>query len=304
MSAFLHKQSSILIIDDDVNSIRLLSQILKDFGRILFATDGEMGLLVAKDQQPDLILLDVEMRPMDGYEVCRRLKSDEATKASAIIFVTAKVDMDDEIACLDAGAVDFICKPLNPPVVQARVRTHLRLKHDSAALAELAQHDPLTGLYNRRYFNTAIESELRRLQRHGQTMGIAMVDIDCFKNYNDTYGHIAGDAVIQAVAKTLEAAAKRPGELVARYGGEEFVLLLPHVDQTVLRQFGQMICDQVYALDIPHRASVAAARLTISVGLMLATPDKPASIESLLEQADRALYLAKNHGRNQYQFLS
>lgn len=304
MPAYLPKQSSILIVDDDIHLIRMMSQILKDFGRVLFATSGEKALEIAKEQKPDLILLDVEMTPMDGYEVCRRLKQDEACSNCAIIFMTANVGMDVEIACLDAGAVDFIAKPLNPPVVQARVRTHLRLQHNSAALESLAQHDAMTGLYNRGYFNQAIESEYRRLQRHQLPLGIALVDIDYFKNYNDSYGHLAGDATLTAVAQALELATKRPGELVARYGGEEFVVLLPQVDKTVLLQYGLMLCETVRALQIPHAASTCSHHITISVGLSLAIPSHDSSPGALLEQTDRALYQAKKNGRNRCQFFA
>ena len=304
MPTYLSDQSSILIVDDDINSIRMLSHVLKDFGRILFATSGEKALEIAKDQKPDLILLDVEMSPMDGYEVCRALKHDDACNNCAIVFMTANVGMEVEIACLDAGAVDFIPKPFNPPVVQARVRTHLRLKHNSAVLESLAQHDAMTGLYNRGYFNQAIESEYRRLQRHQQPLGIALVDIDYFKNYNDSYGHIAGDVTLTAVAKALELATKRPGELVARYGGEEFVVLLPQVDKSILLQYGLMLCETVRALQIPHVASNCSHHITISVGLSLTTPSHDTSPSVLLEQADRALYQAKKNGRNRCQFFA
>lgn len=300
MPAFLPQQSSILIIDDDINLIRMLSEILKNFGRIFFANSGEMGIRVAREQKPDLILLDVTMTPMDGYEVCRLLKDDEATRNIAIIFVTANSGMDSEIACLDAGAVDFISKPLNPPVVQARVRTHLRLIHDSAALERLAQRDALTGLYNRGYFDKSIDAEYKRLQRHQLPLGIALVDIDHFKNYNDTYGHIAGDMTLRAVAEALQLATKRPGELVARYGGEEFVVLLPQVDAAVLMQYGQMICDAVSALQIPHKASSCAECVTISVGLAVEVPHVNSSPQATIASADRALYRAKENGRNQY----
>lgn len=303
MSAYLPQQSTILIIDDDIQLIRLLSQIVKDFGRVLFATSGEEGIAIAKEHKPDLILLDVGMASMDGYEVCRRIKEDEITSHIAIIFVTANSGMENEVACFDAGAVDFISKPLNPPVVQARVRTHLRLIRDSAALEMLAQHDALTGLYNRGYFDKAIEAEYKRLQRHQLPLGIALIDIDHFKNYNDTYGHIAGDAALKAVAEALQQATKRPGELVARYGGEEFVALLPQVDEAILTQYGQMICEAVLALRLPHKASATAEFITISVGLSLGVPAMFSSAKELTEHADRALYLAKEQGRNQSQFL-
>ncbi|GGX13556.1 GGDEF domain-containing response regulator [Undibacterium macrobrachii] len=304
MPAYSPNDSTILIIDDDVNLIRMLSHILKDFGRVLFAVDGEQGLEIAKKHKPDLILLDVGMLPLDGYEVCRRLKNDDATSKSAIIFVTANTGMDTEIACLDAGAVDFITKPLNPPVVQARVRTHLRLQHDSAALERLAQYDALTGLYNRRYFDKALEAEYNRLQRHQLPLGIALIDIDFFKKYNDTYGHLAGDAALKAVAHVIEAATKRPAEFVARYGGEEFVVVLPQTDEQTLKQYGQMICDEVLALKIPHDTSDIFQNITISVGLAHAIPTVDSSPQTLVDRADQALYRAKTLGRNRCEISS
>jgi diguanylate cyclase (GGDEF)-like protein len=304
MPAYSPKESTILIIDDDVILIRMLSHILKDFGQILFAVNGDHGLQIAAEHKPDLILLDVGMLPMDGYEVCRRLKNDDATSASAIIFVTANTGMDTEIACLNAGAVDFITKPLNPPVVQARVRTHLRLKHDSAALERLAQHDALTGLYNRRFFDKALETEYSRLQRHQLPLGIALVDIDCFKKYNDTYGHLAGDRALKAVAQAIEVATKRPGEFVARYGGEEFVVVLPQIDEQTLKQYGQMICEEIRALEIPHSSSEIYRHITISVGLVHAIPTIDSSPQALVDQADQALYRAKTLGRNRYEISS
>nr|WP_315469566.1 diguanylate cyclase [uncultured Undibacterium sp.] len=304
MPVYSFKESTILIIDDDVNLIRMLSHILKDFGKILFAVNGDQGLQIAKEQKPDLILLDVGMQPMDGYEVCRCLKNDEATSKSAIIFVTANTGMDTEIACLNAGAVDFITKPLNPPVVQARVRTHLRLIHDSAALELLAQHDALTGLYNRRYFDKAIEAEYSRLQRHQLPLGIALVDIDYFKRYNDTYGHPAGDIALKAVAQAIEAVTKRPGEFVARYGGEEFVVVLPQINEQTLQQYGQMICESIRVLEIPHSTSEIYQYITISVGLAYAIPTIDSSPQSLLDHADQALYRAKTLNRNRFEIFS
>jgi diguanylate cyclase (GGDEF)-like protein len=304
MPAYSPKESTILIIDDDVNLIRILSQILKDFGQILFAVDGDHGLQIAREHNPDLILLDVGMLPMDGFEVCRRLKNDDRTSNSAIIFVTANTGMETEVACLNAGAVDFITKPLNPPVVQARVRTHLRLIHDSAALESQAQRDGLTGLYNRRYFDKAVTAEYSRLQRHQLPMAIVLIDIDYFKKYNDTYGHLAGDVALRAVAHAIEAATKRPGEFVARYGGEEFVVVLPQIDEQTLKQYGQMICHEIRALEIPHSTSEICQHITISAGLAHGIPTIDSSPQVLVDQADQALYRAKRLGRNRYEIFS
>jgi diguanylate cyclase (GGDEF)-like protein len=304
MPAYSPKESTILIIDDDVTLIRILSHILKDFGQILFAVNGDHGLQIAREHKPDLILLDVGMLPMDGYEVCRRLKNDDATSKSAIIFVTANTGMETEVACLNAGAVDFITKPLNPPVVQARVRTHLRLIQDSAALESQAQRDGLTGLYNRRYFDKAIAAEYSRLQRHQLPLGIAVIDIDYFKKYNDSYGHLAGDIALRAVAHAIEAATKRPGEFVARYGGEEFVVVLPQIDGHTLKQYGQMICEEIRALKIPHSTSEICQSISISAGLAHGIPTIDSSPQALVDQADQALYRAKSLGRNRYEIFS
>ena len=157
MPTLLEQRSLILIIDDSVDTIRLLSGMLKDQGQILFATSGAEGIQLAHQRQPQLVLLDVGMPEMDGYEVCRQLKGDLDTQDSAILFVTAQSDMASEIEALDAGAVDFITKPLNPPVVRARVRTHLKLQRTSAELMQLANKDGLTGLFNRRYFDEQLE---------------------------------------------------------------------------------------------------------------------------------------------------
>jgi len=291
-------ESTILIIDDNPDTIRLLSAMLREQARVLFATNGMAGLEIARSQRPQLILLDVQMKSMDGFAVCERIMADPDLRHCPVIFVTASSGVESEIACLDAGAVDFITKPLSGPVVQARVRTHLRLQAALASLDTLAHKDGLTGLHNRRYFDEQFALEVARHRRQGAALGVALVDVDHFKLYNDHYGHQMGDECLRAVAQALAQCTRRPGELVARYGGEEFVVLLPNsCDEDMLR-YGDWVCQHVAALQLPHAASPVAPQVTISVGLCSLAPSTDDSAASLLEVADKALYQAKRAGRN------
>jgi diguanylate cyclase (GGDEF)-like protein len=291
-------ESTILIIDDHPDTIRLLSAMVRGQGRVLFATSGAAGLELARAQRPQLILLDVEMQGMDGFAVNEQIRRDPDLRSSAVIFVTAQTDAGSEIAGLDAGAVDFIPKPLNAAVVQARVRTHLRLQAALAALDELANQDGLTGLYNRRYFDRQLATEFARHRRHQLPLGVALIDVDDFKKFNDSYGHQAGDNCLKEVAEALHEGARRPGEIAARYGGEEFVMLLPNTTPDALERYGAWLCKRVGTLGIPHAAASAAPHVTISIGLCALLPGEGDSAEAMLHAADMALYRAKRAGRN------
>ncbi len=298
MNNVLEEQSRILIVDDNVASIRLLSAMLKDLGRIWFATSGEAGIALAREHQPHLILLDVEMPLMNGYEVCKLLKENTDTRDASIIIVTGQSSMESEIQALEAGAVDFITKPLNQPVVRARVRTQLNVQLQAAALARLAKRDGLTGLYNRRYFDEMIELEFQRHQRQHLFLGLAFIDIDNFKTFNDGYGHLVGDACLTTVAQTIALATKRPGEIVARYGGEEFVTILSHTTLDDAKKYGTWLCEKIYDLKIPHQFSSCADVVTISVGVTALVPSKNSTVRQFIDAADQALYRAKAAGRN------
>jgi diguanylate cyclase (GGDEF)-like protein len=291
-------ESTILIIDDHPDTIRLLSAMLRDQARVLFATNGMAGLEIARAQRPQLILLDLQMKSMDGFAVCERIMADPDLRHCPVIFVTASAGIENEIACLDAGAVDFIPKPLSGPVVQARVRTHLRLQAALASLDKLANVDGLTGLHNRRFFDERMAAEVARHRRQGAALGLALADVDHFKLYNDYYGHQLGDECLRAVAQALAQCTRRPGEVVARYGGEGFVVLLPHCGGEDALRYGQQVCQQVAGLRLPHEASGVASYVTISVGVCSLAPDGPDDASALLEAADRALYEAKRTGRN------
>jgi diguanylate cyclase (GGDEF)-like protein len=298
MSAATQGDSTILIIDDNADTIRLLSAMVRGQARVLFATNGAAGIEIARLQRPQLILLDVEMAGMDGFAVCDVIRRDPALRSSAIIFVTAQSSPEAEIACLDAGAVDFIPKPLNAAVVQARVRTHLRLQAALATLDGLAHQDGLTGLFNRRHFDSQLATEFARHRRHRMPLGLALIDVDHFKLYNDQYGHQQGDACLTAVAGAIREGARRPGELAARYGGEEFVVLLPNTRREELLTYGDWLCSRVAMLDLPHPTAPTAQVVTISAGLCSVVPGEGDTAEALLHTADMALYEAKAAGRN------
>lgn len=288
----------ILIIDDMASNVRVLSHILHEQAEIFFATSGAAGLAMARDKMPDLILLDVEMPVMDGYEVCQQLKADPVLAQSPVIFVTGHSSVENEIRALEAGGVDFITKPLNPPVVIARVNTHLTLKRQADTLRAQANLDGLTGIYNRRSFDQKLQEECRRHRRYGVPLALAIIDVDHFKKFNDLYGHQEGDECLQQVAAIIHSCAKRPGEMAARYGGEEFAVILPASDLDSARQFGEMLCDRVRQLAIPHQGSEQFGIVSVSIGVTSLQPRDDEAQQNLIAAADMALYMAKNAGRN------
>lgn len=257
----------LLIADDDVGCVRLLASVVKEFGEIFFAMNGEDAVEMVKGKRPDLVLLDAEMPVMDGFDACRAIKSDPLFSDLPILFVTARSDMDLEAKALGLGAVDFITKPINPPIVRARILTHLVLKQRTDELRRLATIDGLTGIANRRAFDAALDHEWQRACRSKSPISLLMIDIDHFKKYNDFYGHQAGDDCLRAVAAALAATPRLPGELVARYGGEEFAVILPACDPETASRLAEQLRQAVADLHIPHAASETAPELTISVGV-------------------------------------
>lgn len=296
----------ILVIDDERFNLSALSTSLKDEHKVLVATSGEQGLHTAEQARPDLILLDVKMPGMDGYEVCRRLKADERTQNIPIIFITALADAMDETRGFELGAVDYIIKPFNLSVVRARVRTHLRLKRQSDLLEEIAFRDSLTGVPNRRAFHERRAQEWTRCRREGLPLSLILLDVDHFKLFNDHYGHGAGDECLARVARALASCLADADGLLARYGGEEFVAVLPSTDREAAHAVGEAFRKAVEALDLPHARSQTAHHVTISVGVATCSAGPTAdpgtaldSAEQLTAFADQLLYQAKAGGRNQ-----
>lgn len=297
------RQQTILVVDDDPSTIQVLGKLLSDAYRIQVAKSAEKALAIIEEPNtplPDLLLLDIQMPGMDGYEVCRRLKEDLHTSEIPIIFVTARDATSDEERGLNLGAVDYITKPFSPAIVRARVRTHLRLKQKTDLLEQHALLDDLTGIPNRRSFDQHFEAEIKRCQRERHPLSLIMADIDHFKPFNDHYGHGAGDQCLQFVAGTLSAVLQRPGDRVFRYGGEEFIALLPNTDAAGADNVAERMRAAVEEAHIRHEHSDAAAVVTVSLGVTTWLPDgeTPFDAAALLKTADEALYAAKDAGRN------
>jgi diguanylate cyclase (GGDEF)-like protein len=288
----------LLIVDDDPSNIRLLASIFDDAYDILFATSGKDALRIATNESPDLILLDVMMPEMDGYQVCRLLKADLLTQDIPIIFVTAHSDVEEEIHGLEIGAADFITKPFCPAIVKIRVRNQIELKSAREKLIRLAITDGLTGIPNRRYFDEQLAHEWHRAMRMNHELAVAMIDVDWFKKYNDYYGHQAGDDCLRRVAKTLAYTAKRCSDVVARYGGEEFSLILPTTNSQAALIVAQNACLALSNLQLPHALS-DFGNVTLSVGVAVGLPTINETADKLVRHADEALYTAKHQGRNQ-----
>lgn len=294
------KQSKILIIDDSTVNTMLLTGLLEDEHQIITADNGQTGIELAAAEEPDLVLLDVTMPGMDGYTVCDELKTAIGTRDIPVIFVTAMDDMEDEARGLEMGAIDYITKPFSPQIVKARVRNHLELKLYRDRLMQLSMIDGLTAIPNRRQFDRTMTREWQRGCRRETPLSLLLMDIDFFKQYNDQYGHLKGDDCLKQVAKTLSLQLHRPADMVARYGGEEFVCVLPETCQEGATHVAQRIIEAMAALNSEHLGSSVATHVTLSIGLITILPNADYPLTSFIENADRALYKAKQTGRNRY----
>jgi diguanylate cyclase (GGDEF)-like protein len=289
----------VLVVDDSRTLCGLLGNLLCPRYRVLTAENGEDGFNLALEGRPDLILLDIMLPGLDGPAVCRRLKGDSRTREIPVLFLTALGGEAEEMRALEAGGIDFILKPISPPVLAARIRNQLEQKHQQDRLRTLSLLDGLTGIANRRRFDQYLEMEWQRCSRNAQPLSLVMGDVDFFKAYNDGYGHARGDECLRAVAKVFGMALRRPADLAARYGGEEFVCVLPETDREGARIVADQVMAQMEALAMPHAFSDAAPRVTVSVGVATARRPSPArSWKALVEEADLWLYEAKARGRN------
>jgi len=301
-------KGSILIIDDSILNIELLSDILIDDYEVLYARSGKEALQVLNRIVPDLILLDIVMPEMDGYELIQLLKNNKTTAPVPVIFITAKSTTDDMVKGFRMGAVDYISKPFAVEEVKVRVKTQIEnqlllkaLKKANQRLQELNRVDGLTGIANRRYFDEFLQLMLNRAKRQAKPISLLLVDIDFFKSYNDYYGHQEGDSCLQKVAGTLAQHAQRGGELAARYGGEEFALIISELSAEQARDHAHKCLQAIENLCIEHKRSNCNDYVTISVGMVTLNNSIEMTLENIIKKADVALYKAKECGRNQVQ---
>ncbi|MGL4503860.1 MAG: GGDEF domain-containing response regulator [Planktothrix sp.] len=329
-------KGNILLVDDTPDNLRVLSSILTKHGYYLRkALNGEMAITAAHALIPDLILLDINMPSMDGYEVCTALKQSEQTQNIPIIFISVLDDVLDKVKAFQVGGIDYITKPFQLEEVIARIENQLKIKRLQAELQDknrilaeknirllreishrkkaenalkkanqklqkLACIDGLTQVSNRRKFDEYLKQEWVRLGRKNYPLSLILCDIDYFKAYNDTYGHPAGDECLKQVAQAICQAVKRPADLVARYGGEEFAAILPHTHCTGALSVARNIQQEIQQLDIKHCASDVGDIVTISLGICTMIPTGDESLDNLILSADKALYQAKQTGRNCY----
>lgn len=287
----------VLLVDDSQDVHRLLRARLrsKDL-ELLDVYTGEEAIAAARDRQPALILLDLNMPGMDGFEVLRALKDDPTTLEIPVIVLSGLQSPHDKVTAFDLGAVDYVTKPFELTELRVRIRSALRMHQLLQMLANRARIDGLTGLWNRAYFTQRWEEEHGRHQRHGHPLTLALIDLDHFKSINDTYGHPAGDAVLQGMASILQREA-RASDVPCRFGGEEFALILPDTSPENAGTVCERIRAAVEATTWPRHPE---RKVTCSIGLAGAaeSPGSCPSAESWIEAADRALYMAKKGGRN------
>ena len=295
--------AKILFVDDSKLIAHVAKTMLTKQGHeVALAQDGKAGLEAAKSGQPDIILLDLIMPVMDGYEVCQHLKADEATQEIPIIMVTSKAETSDKVKGLQMGALDYVTKPFDEAELIARVNIHLKLRElyqevqeQNRLLQEMANRDGLTGLYNHRYFHEQLSQDFLRARRYHETISCVLLDIDFFKKFNDTYGHQTGDVVLRALSEVIERSI-RESDLAARYGGEEFALIMYHTDKAAATEAAERLRQMVEDHEVKDNGNVL--HVTISVGVATFPHEKIHDAKELIEFADQALYKAKENGRN------
>ncbi|SHI75212.1 diguanylate cyclase (GGDEF) domain-containing protein [Malonomonas rubra DSM 5091] len=294
----------LMIVDDEETTRLILKNIFKKDYQLIICANGEDALLKAKSERPDLILLDIMMPGIDGYGVAQHLYEDVATKNIPIIFLTALDGVNDEVQGLKIGAVDYVTKPIQPEIVRLRVGNHLMLKRQASQLkrqaeqlALLADLDGLTGIMNRRALDRELQRELNRAARAELPIGLLMIDIDYFKSYNDTYGHLVGDRCLQKVAHCLQNFLPRRTDIIARYGGEEFCCVLFNTDFEGMELIATRLAKAVSDLQIPHAGSGNGEYLSISIGGCSIDPMSLTRPEDIISCADQHLYQAKHSGR-------
>lgn len=291
-------KAKILIVDDQPTNIRVLHEILKNNYEVFMAADGFQAIKKANEIQPDLVLLDIEMPGIDGYEVCRRLKSDANTSEIPIIFVTSHFNEASEVMGFELGAVDFIHKPINPIITNVRISNQILLSKQKKMLRTLALVDGLTGIANRRQFNENLIKNWAQCARNENQISLIMIDVDFFKLYNDSLGHQAGDECLKLVAKEIQNSLNRPFDLAARYGGEEFACILPDTDPEGAKFIADNILHSIQALSLPHLSSLIDKIVTVSIGVATVSPTTSTTPTDLIIAADEQLYKSKVNGRN------
>jgi diguanylate cyclase (GGDEF)-like protein len=293
-------KNSLLLVDDEKENLTILSIILEKKYTLFTASSGIKAIEMINEHKPDVVLLDILMPGMDGYQTLIKLKEDEKTKTIPVIIITGLDDVEFEEKGLSLGAADYITKPFSSAVVGLRVRNQIQILNQLRTIERLSMMDQLTNLPNRRNFDERIKMEWNQAIREKTSITIMMLDLDKFKLLNDTYGHQQGDVVLKAVSRIFAKSFKRPGDFAARWGGEEFVVLLPNTHLEGALDVAENIRKDIENLEIlgfigEERIII---KITISIGINTETPVQNSSLNKFISGADNALYAAKQAGRN------
>lgn len=324
-----NRKPLVLMVDDNPHNLRILTEMMEENGyETIVALSGKKALELVTIEKPDLILLDVKMPEMDGYEVCRILKADSLTRDIPVIFITVQSDVDDVIKGFESGAVDYISKPFNILELQMRTKTHLEVKQARDAqklyneelektnlelkkaneiirtqneqlreiafrLEQLSQTDALTGLYNRRYLIEKLEEEVARYQRNRKPFSLIIADIDDFKSINDSYGHECGDYILKQIAKILTVSV-RDIDSIGRWGGEEFLILLPETPVNGAQILAERIKNNLHNNVIVYNGTLISATLTFGIAMF----EGEATVDAVIRQADYCMYEGKRKGKD------
>jgi len=305
----------ILVVDDSPTIRAALKGLLERMGHtVVEANDGKEALQMYRQDRPGLVLIDVVMPVMDGYESAQHMRETSADEWVPIIFLSSKEADQDLDRAIEAGGDDYLVKPVSFVVLNAKIRAlqrlesmrtkQLEMSRDLASanreLEKLSRQDGLTGIANRRYFDSYLVTEVRRAAREKAPVSLILSDVDHFKAFNDCYGHQAGDDCLRRVAAALSSAGRRPADLAARYGGEEFAIVLPGTVLEGAVDVAQAVSRVIDGLAIPHARSAVDQNVTLSQGVVSLIPEKESASEDLIQRADQALYMAKQQGRNRY----
>lgn len=304
----------ILLVDDSkIEQMVISSYLDPQKHQVIIASSGEEGVEAFYSQHPDLILLDVMMPGIDGYEVAKRIRQSSEPWVP-IIFLSGKTSSQDLAEGIAAGGDDYLTKPVDPLVLSAKLQamdriakmraqliaTTIQLEQANQELKQLSLSDGLTGIANRRYLDQTLPSELNRAFREQFPISVLLIDVDHFKKFNDHHGHLEGDDCLKQIAWQLRGACRRGSDFACRYGGEEFCVLLPNTDLLGANAVASNILGSIESLQIPHLGIEPATTVTISIGIYSHDSSEPIKANAFLANADCALYQAKNAGRAQY----
>ena len=292
------KKSVILIIDDSKANILALTHILMEDYTVLAAKSGMAGIQIARDQVPDIILLDIIMPEMDGYQVIRELKNDDKSHNIPVIFISGLNSEEDEEKGLKYGASDYITKPFTNAIVKLRVSNQVRMLNQIKQIEELSMTDSLTGLPNRMGVNHYFNNIWEKCKNENQNLSVFMLDIDDFKKFNSDYGHLHGDYVLKHVADVLRQSLKRKTDFVGRWGGEEFIVLLPNSTEEHSFATAELIRENLQVYTRRQNDKKMPMNVTVSIGIYTAVPEEELSIIIYTDRADKALYKAKRTGKD------